>query len=369
MSQEETNCLPDTVISSELRLSKTARALFLFTGTILPIICFLIGFPDQPVWQSGAISNFPRLFLSHKGTFPFYPFLLYNMTCMTLMVYKPGRFAGNVWVRCGIYSGVVVGMVYWFVFMLAFSSEIAKDLTEQIIGFIVFSLLGVFFSWIIIKIFHNATNNACVKGLILVTIAICCIPPVLLFVIISLFFCSTSWAVASYITMTVILLRHQEDKRFRFTLAQLMGMVTWFAGYFAAWRVSYLTVLEEYAKLPTTAPDCYICTAAACGHNRWVGTEERITENGEAFRVNNQMRYFKAFELLILAINPKSHRICRNTYDTIGPPLARFLVNPIFADIAYSILKPAEWLCRGLLYIITRDTSSHLRILYREDQK
>lgn len=372
MSVEEatTNCIDYTV--PELKLSRTARALFIFTGVILPVICFGIGYPDQPAWQSGNIADFARLLLSHKSTLPFYPFLLYNLISMTLIVYKPAGFAVNTWVRYGIYSGVAVGIFYWCVFMFAFSTAIAGSPAWRIIGFAVYSSLGVCIPWIVIKLLQYAIPKYHNIALLLLFPIICCcigFPPILIYGLFFFLFCSTSWAVTSYATMTFILLRHQEDVRFRYTLSQLLGMTTWFAGFFAAWRVSYLIVLQEYSKLPTTAPECYICTAAARGHKHWVSSEECITENGEVFRVNNQMRCFKAFELLILTINPKFHRVCRKTYDTIGPPLADFLKNSIFADLTYSTLKPAEWLCRGLLYIITKDTDSCFRLLYRIEKK
>jgi hypothetical protein len=372
MPTEETISLPDATTRPELRFSMTSRALFLFTGTILPIICFAIGYPDQPTWQSGEWSAFPRLVLSHKGSLPFYPFLIYNMTSMALIVFKSERFAANVWVRCGVYSGVVVALFFWGVFMLAFYPGTAKELPWQILENIAYSLLGIFIPWIAILFLKYATPKYLNLILILLVplIGICIgFPFIIVYILIVVFFCSTPWAVASYTKMALNLLRWQRENRFRFTLAQLMGITTWFAGFFSAWRVSYLTVLEEYSKLPTTAPDCYICTTAARGHKQWVHSEECIANNGDAFRVNNQMRYFKAFELLLLTINPNCHRLCRKVYDTIGPQLAGLLKNPILADIVFSTLKPAEWTCRGVLYIITNDTDSCLGLLYRMDKK
>jgi hypothetical protein len=179
------------------------------------------------------------------------------------------------------------------------------------------------------------------------------------------FFLSTPWAVASYATMSFLLIRHRKEKGFQFTLAQLMGVVTWFGGYCAAWRVAYLIVLEEYAKLPAKAPQrCYLCTAAARGHRRWVRSEEFIAADGGKCRVNDQLRCFKAFELLLLAGSPRLHRLCRRVYDAVGPAMARAIMYPLFADIAYAALKPLEWFCRAMLFTVVRDRAGWLR-LYR----
>jgi hypothetical protein len=63
-------------------LSGLAKGLFLFTGVILPVLCFFIRCPCQPNWQSGCPQGYAQLFLSHAGSLPFYPLLLYNMTSM-----------------------------------------------------------------------------------------------------------------------------------------------------------------------------------------------------------------------------------------------------------------------------------------------
>ena len=87
--------------ANEFRPSMFARTLFLISGVILPLVCFVLGYPDQPDWQSGSASAFATLYLSHTGSMPFYPLLLYNMTSMTLLVINPQRhvskFLGSVW--------------------------------------------------------------------------------------------------------------------------------------------------------------------------------------------------------------------------------------------------------------------------------
>ena len=112
-------------------------------------------------------------------------------------------------------------------------------------------------------------------------------------------------------------------------LGELLGLVSWFAAHCGAWRLSFIWMLEEYSQLPTTEPNrCFVCTAAARGHRRVVHGEDYRAPNGSLYRVNDQLRILKAFELLLLSTSPHAHCICRRVYDRVGPMLAAVLVHP-----------------------------------------
>ena len=129
---------------------------------------------------------------------------------------------------------------------------------------------------------------------------------------------------------------------------------------------SYLVMLQEYAKLPKTPPgNCYICTAAARGHRRLVRSEERLLPGGTVRRVNDQTRYFKAAELLLAAVSPGGHRLCRRIYDCLGPRLAALLIHPVVADVAYLSLKPLEWAVRAGLALLLPECHASIKRLYR----
>jgi hypothetical protein len=186
--------------------------------------------------------------------------------------------------------------------------------------------------------------------------AICLLAIPVVFYIALIF--STPWAVACYTYVSWRIMRHRKNQGFQFSLAQLLGAVTWFGGYCSAWRVAYLIVLEEYSRLPTQAPqECYICTAAARGHRRFVCSEEYRTNSGTIRLVNDQLRRFKAFELLLLTICPRLHRLCRKIYDAIGPLATRAIARPLPADFAYVTLKPLEWLCLAAVGLAAKDRS------------
>ena len=81
------------------------------------------------------------------------------------------------------------------------------------------------------------------------------------------------WAVIAYSAMALRLMRRRRADRWQFSLAQLLGAPCRGSPRGrGAWRMSLLVVFEEYAKLPTSPPpsDCYVATAAARGHRRWV---------------------------------------------------------------------------------------------------
>ncbi len=319
--------------------SKPVGLATLFAGVVLPLICFAISYPIRPEWQSGQPTAYAQLLLAHKESAPLYPFLLYCMTSMVLLFAAPARFRENAWVRFGIFSGVLVAAEYWLLFqvslgtpnipVVAFVSAIAAILpwgTWQFSGL----LFGEHRPWIL-------------GGAIVLLLFLAGVTEAFPGVIVSFLCCSTPWALAAYVATSFRLIRGSET-RFRFSLAQLLGFVSWFAAHCSAWRLSYVLMLQEYSRLPITPPErCFVCSAVAGGHRRVVRGEEYFAPSGTAYRVNDQLRVLKAFELLLASISPRGHLACRWIYDRLGPRLAAMLVHPLFADAAYFVLKPVEW--------------------------
>jgi len=297
-----------------------------------------------------------------------------------LLVFAPGRFVKSFVVRLGIYTGVLLAVQYWLVFVISLGDAgIGKLLAG---GF--YSLLAIFVPWVVgwlIAFLFRKFSAALVALMVPLTllgigllsaaterdasdffVALVAVPCFLCL------FCATPWAVACYGIMAIYAARHSGVKRFRFSLARLLAVVTWLAAFLGACRTSVLWMLQEYAKLPTTPPEgCYVATAAARGHRRLVGAEEYAGPSGKVYRVNDQMRYLKTAELLLAALSPPAHRTCRRVYDRIGPVLAARLVSPLLADGAYLSLKPAEWLCRAGLALLLPDGGQSIRRLYRPD--
>jgi hypothetical protein len=130
----------------------------------------------------------------------------------------------------------------------------------------------------------------------------------------------------------------------KWSLGIKAGLAAWLAAYIAAWRYDILKMFELYSALPTSPPDCYIATAAAQGHPRFVRSREVKLANGKHLQINVQLQRLKCAELAILAVIPPLHTALRKMYDVVGKRLAKGIKYPLLADAAYLMLKPAEWM-------------------------
>jgi hypothetical protein len=145
-----------------------------------------------------------------------------------------------------------------------------------------------------------------------------------------------------------------------------VAWTTWLASYAVAWKWSITNAVALYAALPTAAPGCYIATAAASGHTKFVGSAPVRTADGSTFPANLQLRRLKCVELAVASICPVGHRFIRRIYDRIGPPLARLIApHPLLADLAFAILKPLELLTFGLLITCAPEVRLKMNGLYR----
>ena len=144
-----------------------------------------------------------------------------------------------------------------------------------------------------------------------------------------------------------------------------LGITAWIITYAAAWRYDIIKMFELYSALPTKPPqDCYIATAAAQGHPRFVGSHLVHRADGLSLRVNGQLQHLKCVELALLAVSPRMHRVLRKIYDVAGKFLAQRMTNPFVADVAYLMLKPAEWFTVFILKKIVPETEFLSRRMY-----
>lgn len=157
------------------------------------------------------------------------------------------------------------------------------------------------------------------------------------------------------------LLKHYETG---FTLLRGVGILAWLGGFAAAWSVAIIRMFQLYAELPPQPPDCYIATAAANGHARFVGSREVALANGARMRVNVQLQRLKCAELALKAISPRLHAMLRKLYDALGRPLAKRMTNPFVADAAYLLLKPFEWISIFVLRLIVPEINILARKMY-----
>jgi len=116
------------------------------------------------------------------------------------------------------------------------------------------------------------------------------------------------------------------------------------------WVYSVIWSKNEYNKLPETAPDCFIVTAATQGHPAIVGSFTP-PDNQVLHAINQQLLTFWKFEDVWKCNYPKSHKVFRRSYNNWGYRAARLITNPWIADLIYILLKPIEWMVLVLLLI------------------
>ncbi|MDH3716624.1 MAG: hypothetical protein OES79_00760 [Planctomycetota bacterium] len=385
--------------SARRPLSFVTRATFFYAGVLLPAICFLLatGMGFEGDWQSGNLDDILCYLLVPPAALPIYPLVLYPMVCMTLLVINESH-ARHFVVRLGIYGALLSALQYGFVLYLsigpvpnltvsAVASVLFAGAVAIVCGFVAFALLR----WVVPLVWRHVRKlpqRVRLRwSLILQWLALAVVT---LFAVIVVFgtvplgeviseaaesisgvfiFGSLAaapfWAFAVYAVMGLRIYHRQPGAR-QFSLAQVLLVISWFSAHLAAWRWGLRLAMIEYAKLPTEPPSgCYVVTAASRGHGWWVGTGQQPLAAGRR-RVNNQMRYLKAAELALAEASPRWHRRVRTFYDRVGPRWASRLHDPLAADAAYTMLKPAEWLARLLLTALVPDFDRLARGLYRD---
>jgi hypothetical protein len=107
-------------------------------------------------------------------------------------------------------------------------------------------------------------------------------------------------------------------------------------------HLAIIRMNELYAKLPEHVyHDCYFVTVAARGDPRLTGARPVRLREGRTMLVSRQLRRFKAFEIVLMAVVPRFHRALRAVYDRVGPPLAARM-GPGAATVLHVLLKPIE---------------------------
>ena len=331
-------------------------------GILIPILCHFMTFnraPNAARWQSDEWTDKLSFVLSVKSGWPVFPFLIFAMICLGMVIYYGTDAFLKTWVRLGIFSGVFV--CGWYLF--AFSTTVLKSPLASLgllLGAVIWLVvvhgciwLMIFlvkkYKWapaiiivgfVVISFFTAVATEG--QGLIALFFA-----PFLLSLILS-----TPLAFLAYLGVSIdILVRHIPARRF--TLAQLMVWVTWLTAFATALRKTISLSFAEYSRLPLEPPEgCYVATAASKGYPAIVGSQSLPTETEQPAIINQQLAIFKATELTLRVISPAAHRWFRYFYNRLGPPAAKKLSGPLSATVAYLCLKPAEWLCRFVLRVL-----------------
>lgn len=315
-------------------------------GAVLPIVCFAMsapGYPgvDQP-WQSGQLRMYAGQIPRAACAWPFYPLLLYSIISLVMSVFSPALAASRFPLRLGIYTGIVLALQFLAIQAICLEGSgvlFAMLIAAAVVPYGLYELTR----WLIRRYERGmrlvgVTLAAIAAALLLGTLALgrtpwLMTPGIVLLVV------APALTLASYLAVARVLMVNARVTRGAWL------WIPWIAGYSAAWWASIECAMAQYAKLPKVAPSgCYVVTAAAGGHPRFVKSERLLASDGTVVMINRQLLSLKFAELFMAAACPNIHRQLRFAYDRVGPPIARCIsAHPIFCDLAYCSLKPFEW--------------------------
>jgi len=324
-------------------------------GVLLPIVCFgfsFAGFPFGPDWQSGHFEDYVRLFLWARSAWPFFPLLIYSMLCMFRVCKNPQRNAVRPFYRLGIYGGIILAAQFCAIMVISFGGDLDEG-AIRVIGagaiatLIPAGLLGLlnfcFRRFGLARVWQVIAGIVGAPILVGLLISPNTVGAAIVGAGLSSLVIAPGWTLATYITVAILMRRRFPSDAGASMIFLLPG---WLTAYAATWALAIQQAIQAYHALPTTRPShCYIASAAARGHRRFV--RARGTCDGAI--VNDQLQRLKCGEIALATLVPRLHRVLRAIYDRIGPTMAAALVHPLLADLAYVLLKPAEWITLLLL--------------------
>jgi hypothetical protein len=331
-------------------------------------------------FQSGLMHDYAALLLAFPAIGWFLPLILLSMVSLAIMVTRPDR-ACSIWVRLGIYSGAVLSLQFLIIVHLSL------NLLDTMIWMIVFGLFSLAFVpmtcflWGLKRaIRHGAILRATAMAFLAASMPVL---PRLVFgfdgangivegYVSSWQFC---WFLLCFATpalnficysILAIQLAVREPDWWQQRPRLIPGAFTWFLLLLVSWRQALQTMHSEYLELPLKPPPaCFISAAAACGHQRLVGSWE-TTAPLSTVRVNRQMQYLKFLEFALAAAWPTVHRRVRRIYNQFGPPMANWIRrSPWRADIAWLLLVPFAAFAAALR-AVSGVPASQVRRLYVE---
>lgn len=108
----------------------------------------------------------------------------------------------------------------------------------------------------------------------------------------------------------------------------------------------------------------YLCTVAACGHQKLVKPVRMGVRHGHRVVVNRQLCIANAFEQILEERSPRLHQNVRRFYDTCGFPVARLIRSPWASDVVYVLMKPLEWMFLAVIYLTDPRPEDRIRMQY-----
>jgi len=330
-------------------------------GIALPAVCFAMAAAESPLadWQDGHWRTYVALLYGGWPLVVFWPVLIYAMAAMALVLVDPMRWSKRLLTRFGVYTGVALAAQYLLVMAVGIGGWKLPVLV--LVGMVVVITASHGVRTLVAKRRWSRPVTASWQWVLL---ALAGVAAVFAFPFIAIFLVllAPAWTLLAYVMMTLRLRATACEPSPPLRVASLL--LGWLTAYTASWALAITLAIEAYAKLPTQPPGCYVATAAANGHARFVGSRPVRCADGRVMRVNRQLRVCKVAELALRAVTPRAHRALRAIYDTLGPPLARLIRHPLAADAAYLALAPPAWLAELLLRRLGCDVERLSRRIY-----
>ncbi len=321
----------------------TLQASLIVFGVVLPLVLLWMSLagsdpgPKHP-WQSGELKDYIACLLVPRAWLIFFPGLVLSMISLTTWTLFP-QSAKKVWIRLGIYSGVVLSSQYLILLLFEYGvSIIVAAFCVGVLFFVMLQLLSFCFQrWRRFQIWHM---------LVLTTVVALFIPVVLkygwgvlflpIFAIMASIFATPALNVVAYIYAATSVWHLASRDGWANTRGMTAASIAWVLAWIGAWRVAFLVMIDEYSKLPTVNPNCYLGNAAAFAHPILTGSKQRGS-------ITKCVRRLKFLELFLLSVAPQIHRSVRTRYDKYCPPLARCCSKyQLLATLTCLMLKPIE---------------------------
>lgn len=354
MSDDQSNPYAPTALTAEMTgefsrrpLTRRMRFTFFAHGVALPVILLGMSLAGTHVtseapWQSGQLKDYVAMLLVPVAWFPFAPAIVYCLISLGAWTLWP-KMSDRAWVRLGIYTGVPLSLHFLVLLLLIYDGPMIILIAmvwpcwhvglwvlnyfwrRQISLWHVMAIMTM--CAVLLAVFRQhalaAVNLPLAAGMFLLVAA-----PGLNVVA----YCQAAWSVYG----------SQSSVARRTRFGMLGVFVLWIVAWLLGWRWAILVMLDEYSKLPTTNPNCYMSNAAAYAHPLLTGA----ARPGE---VTACMRRLKFLEIVMRATAPTLHQMIRCEYDRWCPPLAAVCQhNVILASLTRLGLVPLELLAELL---------------------
>jgi len=349
------------------------RRLYFVICIVFTVIDFAVARLFQPTSQESGPHAVAQILLSGEPAQYLFPFLFFSMLCLGLLLLRPTFFSRWWWVRLGIYTGVLVAITYAILVIFA----MGLFLGGIALMVILITLLPV--RWIygrLLSIYLPDDKKRFVRNIIISVIVLVGLFALfiddsifqsfylLIWVLLYLLLIAPFWVALLYRKLALHLWQTIDQPQMGKRLEQvpmIHALIFWLAGYVVTWSQAILEAQKDYAALP--AEHCYIATAASHGHTFLVGSRP-VQHKGRTAIINRQLQILKCGEIALMVQYPALHKRMRHVYNTAGPKLASRIRSPWIADLAYLLLKPAEWATWNLLYVLLPDVNETVKKMY-----